>query len=117
MKKKTRQMSLLEFDIMMSRKHRLEEYANMPKEEKDKLQEEYINELVQSICERAENGERNGEAGIATQPKQIYPHDKMIRDIKEKLAKNNIKVKNLMIVRNTIIHRIVAYRFEWEKLN
>ena len=115
MKHPTRQMSLLEYDIMMSRKHRLKEYANMPKEEKDKIQERYISGLLQSICESVQKGEARGRVSIKVQPKQIYPFDKMIEDIKESLKKNNIKVKNVMIVRNSISHCIVACRFEWGK--
>ena len=116
MKKTNRQMSLLEYDIIMSKKHRLEEYANMSKEEKDKFQEGYISGLIQSICDRVRKGEARGRASIAVQPKQIYPFDKMLEDIKERLKKDNIKVKNVVIVTNSVSHCIVACRFEWVKI-
>lgn len=116
MKKTTRQMSFLGYDLMVSRKHKLEKYANMPKKEKDKLQEEYISRLIQCVCEMTQKGETSGRVGIAVQPKQIYPFNKMVEDIKVKLKKDNINVENVVFFTDRVSHRIVACRIEWVKI-
>ncbi len=112
---KNRPMSLIGHDILISKIRSLKRYALMPKEEKDKLQAEYISNLVQSLCDQVQDGGIRGVANLTAQPKQFYPYDKMIQDIKKALAKKNIKVTHIFLGKDRKTHRVVFCRFRWEK--
>ncbi|MBQ9279481.1 MAG: hypothetical protein IJ215_00290 [Clostridia bacterium] len=102
MKNVTRQMSLLEYDIKTSQKLRLEYYANMPTEQKDEIQQKYISNLIQKIKDKARSDQKSGRCSIGVLPRQIYPYDKMIQDIKAKLRENNIRVTRVSIFRKVV---------------
>ena len=88
--------SLLEHDIKVSTMYRLRYYARMPQEDKERLQERHIESVIHDIISAAQSGQRNGSLSVRTEPKEIYPLEKMLKDIKTELMVHHIKVTKVL---------------------
>lgn len=111
---KAQRMSLLAYDLYISKQHML---TNMPEEQKRKEQEKYVQRVINRIKDRVLIGQESGCISFSVMPKQLYPFDKMKKDIMLELKKANINVTRVYNIRRIYDKCIVGYQMHWEKLN
>ena len=106
-----KEMSLLEYDIRMSRYHKYLQFSRMSKTEKDKIQVKYIKRLIDNVQERVKNEETWGKSYIQIQPDWFYPYKKMIQDVKRALDENKVMLEHTYILSRG--NNRIACCFSW----